>query len=134
MLPKVPCELDIVQQKISYLKLEQDISRLTSAFATRNTCIGKEIIANLRSHLTLRDVAGIVLVSLERLIHTDPLAFCWAVENTVPGYVMREIRRITSMTLYKRLIDKGLTPGNDFSMNEKGGVLLNDRAKLTLFK
>ncbi|KAM3106290.1 hypothetical protein [Phormidesmis sp. 146-33] len=134
MLPKVPCELDIVQQKISYLELEQDISRLTSAFATRNTCIGKEIIANLRSHLTLRDVAGIVLVSLERLIHTDPLAFCWAVENTVPGYVMREIRRITSMTLYKRLIDKGLTPGNDFSMNEKGGVLLNDRAKLTLFK
>ncbi|KAM3105364.1 MULTISPECIES: hypothetical protein [unclassified Phormidesmis] len=123
-----------MQQKISYLKLEQDISRLTSAFATRNTCIGKEIIANLRSHLTLRDVAGIVLVSLERLIHTDPLAFCWAVENTVPGYVMREIRRITSMTLYKRLIDKGLTPGNDFSMNEKGGVLLNDRAKLTLFK
>lgn len=134
LLSKVPCELDIVQQEISCLELEQDISKLTSAFATRNTCIGKEIIANLRSHFTLRDVAGIVVVSLERLIHTDPLAFCWAVENTVPGYVMREIRRITSIALYKRLIDKGLTPGKDFSMDVKGSVLLNDRAKITLFK
>lgn len=123
-----------MQQKISYLELDQDISKLTSAFATRNTCIGREVIADLRSRLTLRDVAGIVLVSLERLIHTDSLAFCWAVENTVPGYVMREIRRITSMTVCKRLIDQGLTPGGDFSVDATGSILLSDRAKATLLK
>lgn len=116
-------------QQISYLELENNLSRLTSAFATRNTTIGKEIIASLRSQLTLRDVAGMVLVSLERLVWQDPLAFCWAVENTVPGYVMREIKRITSITIYKSLIDRGLDPGQDFSIDAKGNILFTERAR-----
>jgi hypothetical protein len=120
-------------QETSYLQLEDEISRLTCAFATRNIEIGKAIIANLRSQLTLRDVAGIVIVSLERLITTDPLAFCWAVEQTIPGYVMREIRRITSITVYRRLVAQGLEPGEDFSMDGKGLLLLNEQAKSSLF-
>lgn len=120
-------------QETSYLQLEDEISRLTCAFATRNIEIGKAIIANLRSQLTLRDVAGIVIVSLEGLITTDPLAFCWAVEQTIPGYVMREIRRITSITAYTRLIAQGLEPGEDFSMDGKGLLLLNEHAKSSLF-
>lgn len=120
-------------QQTSYLQLEQEISRLSCAFASRNAEIGKAVIANLRSQLTLRDVAGIVIVSLERLVWTDPLAFCWAVEETIPGYVMREIRRIMSVTLYKRLIACGLEPGEDFSMDGKGTLLTSDRAKSELF-
>lgn len=120
-------------QQISYLELEDEISRLTCAFATRNIEIGKSVIANLRSQLTLRDVAGIVIVSLERIVRTDPLAFCWAIEQTIPGYVMREIRRITSMTVYKRLITQGLEPGEDFSMDGKGFLLLTEQAKSSLF-
>lgn len=122
-----------MHQQSNYLELETDLSRLTSAFATRNTTIGKEVIASLRSRLTLRDVAGMVIVSLERLVWQDPLSFCWAVENTVPGYVMREIRRITSITVYKSLIDRGLDPGQDFSMDAKGNILFTDRAKVTVF-
>ncbi len=121
-----------MQQSIKDSELEADLSRLTSAFATRNVTIGKEVIASLRNRLTLRDVAGMVIVSLERLVWQDPLAFCWAVENTVPGYVMREIRRITSITVYKRLIDRGLDPGQDFSVDAKGNILFNDRAKTTV--
>lgn len=120
-------------QQTSYLQLESEVSRLTSAFATRNAEIGRAVIANLRSQLTLRDVAGIVIVSLEQIVRLDPLAFCWAVEQTIPGYVMREIRRMTTMCVYKRLIEQGLSPGEDFSMNDKGSVLLSDRAKTTLF-
>lgn len=122
-----------MQQQIGHSELENDLSRLTSAFATRNVTIGKEVIAGLRSRMTLRDVAGIVIVSLERLVWQDPLAFCWAVENTVPGYVMREIRKITSITVYKRLIDRGLDPGQDFSVDAKGNILFTDRAKTTVF-
>ncbi len=122
-----------MQQENKYPELENDLSRLTSAFATRNTTIGKEVIASLRCRMTLRDVAGMVIVSLERLVWQDQLAFCWAVENTVPGYVMREIRRITSITVYKRLIDRGLDPGQDFSVDAKGNVLFTDRAKTTAF-
>ena len=121
-----------MQQSIKDSELEADLSRLTSAFATRNVTIGKEVIASLRNRLTLRDVAGMVIVSLERLVWQDPLAFCWAVENTVPGYVMREIRRITSIAVYKRLIDRGLDPGQDFSVDAKGNILFNDRAKTTV--
>jgi hypothetical protein len=120
-------------QETSYPQLEDEISRLTYAFATRNIEIGKAVIANLRSQLTRRDVAGIVIVSLERLITTDPLAFCWAVEQTIPGYVMREIRRITSITVYTRLITQGLKPGQHFSMDGKGLLLLNEHAKSSLF-
>ncbi|MBN8559503.1 MULTISPECIES: hypothetical protein [Leptolyngbya] len=115
------------------LDLEQELSRLACAFATRNTEIGKAVIANLRSRLTLRDVAGMVIVSLERLVWIDPLAFCWAIENVIPGYVMREIRRITSVTLYRRLITQGYEPGHDFSMDGKGQVLLNAQAKSAMF-
>ena len=122
-----------MQQKTNYLELENDLSRLTSAFATRSSTIGKEVIASLRGRMTLRDVAGMVIVSLERLVWQDQLAFCWAVENTVPNYVMREIRRITSITVYKRLIDRGLNPGQDFSMDAKGNILFTDRAKTTAF-
>ncbi len=122
-----------MQQQSNYLELETDLSRLTSAFATRSTTIGKEVIASLRSRLTLRDVAGMVIVSLERLVWQDPLSFCWAVENTVPGYVRREIRCITSITVYKRLIDRGLDPGQDFSMDAKGNILFSDRVKVTVF-
>ncbi|PSB20300.1 hypothetical protein C7B65_07590 [Phormidesmis priestleyi ULC007] len=122
-----------MQQENKYPELENDLSRLTSAFATRSTTIGKEVIASLRCRMTLRDVAGMVLVSLERLVWQDQLAFCWAVENTVPGYVMREIRRITSITVYKRLIDRGLDPGQDFSVDAKGNILFTDRAKTTAF-
>lgn len=122
-----------VQQENNYLELENDLSKLTTAFATRNITIGKEVIANLRSRMTLRDVAGMVIVSLERLVWQDQLAFCWAIENTVPGYVMREIRRITSLTVYKRLIERGLDPGQDFSMDANGNILFIDRAKTIVF-
>lgn len=117
----------------SSLDLEQELSRLTCAFATRNTEIGKAVIANLRSRLTLREVAGMVIVSLERLVWTDQLAFCWAVETVIPGYVMREIRRITSVTIYRRLITQGYEPGQDFSVDGKGQVLLNQDAKTAIF-
>jgi len=120
-------------QDTSNLELEQELSRLTCAFATRNTEIGKAVIANLRSRLTLRDVAGMVIVSLERLVWTDQLAFCWAIEHVIPGYVMREIRRITSVTIYRRLITQGYEPGHDFSMDGKGQVLLNQQAKTSIF-
>ncbi len=122
-----------MQQQNNYPDIESDLSRLTSAFATRNITIGKEVIASLRSRLTLRDVAGMVIVSLERLVWQDPLAFCWAVENTVPGYVMREIRRITSITVFRSLIDRGLDPGQDFSMDAKGNILFTDRAQTAVF-
>ncbi len=120
-------------QDTTDLKLEQELSRLTCAFATRNTEIGKAVIANLRSRLTLREVAGMVIVSLERLVWTDQLAFCWTIEHVIPGYVMREIRRITSVTIYRRLITQGYEPGYDFSMDGKGQVLLNEQAKTSIF-
>lgn len=117
----------------SYLQLEPEVRRLTCAFATRNTEIGKAVIANLRSRLTLRDVAGMVIISLEQLVWTDQLAFCWAIEQVIPGYVMREIRRIMSIALYRRLIVQGYEPGQHFSMDGKGLVLLNEQAKTTMF-
>jgi hypothetical protein len=55
------------------------------------------------------------------------------VEETIPGYVMREIRRIMSVRLYKRLIACGMELGEDFSVDARATVLTSDRAKSELF-
>lgn len=120
-------------QEINYLELEQEISRLTTAIMTRNSLITKSLILDLRDQFSLRDIAGIVLVSLERLVWFDAVAFCWAVDNMVPSDIVEEIRTIISMTVCRRLIDRGFLPGQDFSVDSQGGLLLNDRARAVMF-
>nr|WP_290222946.1 hypothetical protein [Trichocoleus desertorum] len=117
---------------MSDLKLEQEIERMALAMMIRNTQVGRDLIANLKSQLTLIEVAGVLLVSFERLIGFDTDAFFWAVEHLVPADVMAEIRRITSPAIYQRLIGKGFLPGRDISVTENGQLLLNERAKTVL--
>jgi N-acetylglutamate synthase-like GNAT family acetyltransferase len=116
-------------QNLNYLELEQEIDRLTTAITARNLSIGKDLIENLKSRFELREIAGMFLVSLSRLVWLDSLSFCWAVENLIPGEVMREIRNITTVSVCKRLIDEGLLPGQDFSVDSVGCLLLNEPAR-----
>jgi N-acetylglutamate synthase-like GNAT family acetyltransferase len=116
-------------QNINYAELEQEIDRLTAAISARNTSIGQDLVTNLRSRFELKEIAGMFLVSLSQMIWVDSLSFCWAVENLIPNDVMREIRNITTLSVCKRLIDQGLTPGQDFSVDSVGCLLLNAKAK-----
>ena len=99
---------------------------------TRDTRIGNALIEDLRSRLPLEDVAGVLLVSLERLIWLDANAFVWAVDQLIPADVTREIRQLTSLTVGKRLISKGFVPGKDFSADSTGKLLLNAKAKTAI--
>lgn len=99
------------------------------ALMSRNLMMGEDLMADLCDRFSLEDVAGIMLISLERLIWFDTDAFTWAIANLIPGDVIQEIRRIISVTVGMRLIDQGLIPGQDFSVNSMGNLLLNSKAK-----
>ncbi len=95
----------------------------------RNPQIGQSLIAHLRHQLTLDEVAGLLLVSLERLLWFDAEAVIWAVENIIPADVMRQIHNITSVKIYKQLIRKGYVPGKDMSVNANGKLLLKEKLR-----
>ena len=119
-------------QQLTYPELEQEISKLATAIAARDSRISKDLLANLRKRSSLENLAGVILVSLEQLLWTDADAVIWAVEHLLPIDVLQEIRRITSVAVGKRLIYKGFQLGKDFSVDSTGRLLLNSQASLAV--
>ncbi|WP_017717994.1 hypothetical protein [Kamptonema formosum] len=115
---------------MNQLELERESRKLTLAMRARNREIGSALIAHLRSQLTLEEVAGVTIVSIERLLFwSDTDSFFWSAQHIIPADVMQEVQKIISAAAYKRLISKGFVPGKDFSVDGEGKLLLNDRAK-----
>lgn len=114
---------------MNYLELEDEVGKIARAISSRDTRIGKALIANLKAQLPLEEVAGIILISLERLLWSDTDLFDWAVETLIPVDVLQEIRSIIGIISYKRLIDQGFTPGQDFSVGCEGKLLLSSLAQ-----
>lgn len=110
---------------MNYFQLEEEISKLTTALMTRHREIVSDLIVSLKAQLTLEEVAGVVLISLERLLWFDIDLFFWCAENLIPKEIKGEIKRIIGVTNYKQLIAKGLIPGQDFSMDGNGKLLQN---------
>lgn len=117
----------------SYLSLEQEIAKFARAMTSRDLRIGKDLLTDLKSQLALEEVAGIVIVSLERLMRLDAQAFIWAVENLIPADVMQEIQRLITVNLCQGLIGKEFTLGEDFSIDAQGRLLLNAKAQAAMF-
>lgn len=111
------------------LELEDEIGKMARAMMTRNIDIGDALIAHLRTKLTDEEVAGLVLVSLERLVWLDTNLFLWTLQNFIPSDVAQEIRRITSVSVCKQLIARKFMPGTDFSVDGEGKLLLSNKAK-----
>lgn len=115
---------------MNQFELEDATKKMTLAIRTRNPQIGKDILVALSTIHSLEEVAGLIIVTVERLLFwSDSEAIVWAVRNLIPPELMLEIQRITSVAVYQRLIGKGLIPGQDFSVDGHGKLLLNDRAK-----
>ena len=115
------------------LQLEIEIEKMARAMMTRNSEIGKDLIVHLRTQFTLEAVAGLMLVSIERLLWFDTDSIFWTVEHLIPADMMQEIRRITTVTFYKQLSSKGFIPGYDFSVDANGNLLVSDEAKTAIF-
>lgn len=120
---------ELQQPSMNSLEIEQEITKMARAMMIRNPQIGQTLIAHLRHQLTLDEVAGLLLVSLERLLWFDAEAVIWAVENIIPADVMRQIHNITSVKIYKQLIRKGYVPGKDMSVNANGKLLLKEKLR-----
>ncbi len=115
---------------MNQFELEDATKKMTLAIRTRNPQIGKDILVALSTTHSLEEIAGVIIVTVERLLFwSDSEAVVWAVRNLIPPELMLEIQRITSVAVYQRLIGKGLIPGQDFSVDGHGKLLLNDRAK-----
>lgn len=114
---------------MNHLELEQEIGKMARAMMTRNSLIGKDLIAALRGRLPVESVAAVMIVSIERLIWSDCESVVWSVGYLIPADVMEEIRRITSLVVCKRLMGKGFVLGKDFSIDSRGNLLLSENAK-----
>lgn len=113
------------------LQVEIEIERIARAMMTRNREIGKDLIAYLRIQLPTDEVAGLVIISIERLMWFDTDAILWAVEYMIPSDIMQEVRKITTITIYKYLISKGFVPGKDMSVNAEGKLLVDKQARVS---
>jgi hypothetical protein len=105
---------------------------MATAMMTRNRQIGAAIIAHLRTELTFECVAGVLLVSLERVLWFDTESVMWAVESLIPADIMQEIQTLTAFTIYKQLVAKGFIPGQDLSVDSAGKLLLKEQARLAV--
>ena len=114
---------------MNHLELEQEIGKMARAMTTRNSLIGKDLIAALRGRLPVESVAAVMIVSIERLIWSDCESVIWSVSYLIPADLMEEIRRITALVVCKRLMSKGFRLGQDFSIDAEGKLLLSDNAK-----
>lgn len=114
---------------MNLLDLDQEIGKMARAIMTRNSLIVEALIAHLRTQLTPECVAGVLIISIERVICFDTEAIVWAVENLIPVDIMQEIRRITSFTIYKQLVAKGFVPGQDLSVDADGNLLLKKKVR-----
>lgn len=115
------------------LQLELEIEKLARAMMTRNREIGNDLINYLRTQFPVEALAGLMIVSIERLIWFDIESVLWTIEHLIPADVMQEIKRITTFSFYQRLISKGFTPGQEFSVDAGGKLLLNDKARTAVF-
>ena len=111
------------------LQLETEIERIARAMMTRNSEIGKDIISYLKKNASIEELAGLMLISIERVIWFDTDSVFWTLEYLIPGDVMQEMKKITTFALYQQLIYKKLVPGKDFSVDASGKLLLNNNAK-----
>ncbi len=111
------------------LQLEVEIERIARSMMTRNTKIGKDIISYMRKYLTVEDLAGLMLISIERIIWFDTDSVFWTLEYLIPIDVLEEMKKITTFALYQRLIYQKLVPGKDFSIDANGRLLLNNNAQ-----
>ena len=105
------------------IELEQHVTKVTMAMMTRNKFIAADIIANLKTQMAVEEVAGLVLISFERLLWFET-ELVWCIENLIPIDVRQEIKSIISYARYKHCIDKGLVPGKDFSIDASGKLLV----------
>ncbi len=114
---------------MNHLELEQEIGKMARAMMTRNSLIGKDLIADLRVRLPVDSVAALMIVSIERLIWSDSESVIWSLSYLIPADVMEEIRRITALVVCKRLMGKGFVLGQDFSIDAAGRLLLSENAQ-----
>ena len=59
------------EPSMNSLELDTEIGKMARAMMTRNTQIGTALIDHLRTQLTLESVAGVLLVSINRLLWLD---------------------------------------------------------------
>lgn len=114
------------------LQLENEIERIARSMMTRNTQIGKDIISYMRNQFTLEELAGLMLVSIDRVIWFDLESVFWTLEYLIPSDIMQEMKKITTFTFYQRLIRQKFLPGQDFSIDADGKLLMSHNAQTSV--
>jgi hypothetical protein len=118
---------------MNHLDIEQEIRKIVLAMRSRSSFLGQALITHLRTQLSVEELAGIMIVCIERLLYwADTETVGWSLHHLIPADINQEIKRITAVAVFQRLIAQGLIPGQDFSMDAQGNIMFNDKAKSLL--
>lgn len=103
---------------------------IAKIISSQNPKAYQEFIEKLCLRLGAERTTDLVL---NEVLPTLPLEdFEWCCKTMLGKTGYEHMKQEASNTFYQMLIDKGYTPGKDFSIHPQGGIILNDNASEAL--
>ncbi len=116
--------------KMAGFGFQKEKRLITLVISSQNQKAYQELIGKLC--LKLGTDRTIDLVMNEVLPTLPPTDFKWCYKTMLGQKGYERMTQEAMKTIYQMLIDKGYTPGKDFSFHPQGGIILNENASEAL--
>ncbi len=116
--------------KMAGFGFQKEKRLLAKVISSQNPKAYQELIGKLC--LRLGTDRAIDLVMEEVLPTLPPTDFEWCYKTMLGQKGYERMKQEMMKTIYQMLIDKGYTPGKDFSIHPQGGIILSDNASEAL--
>ncbi len=125
--PNIPKE---IRYKMNYTKIfSSTVELIILALQLKNKNILESYENSLNCIFGHEYTAQIFLGALFELSEIDPDSFAWASQNLFHLEYYSRLFRLVTMCVAQRLIEKGFIPGEDFSANCMGQILIHEKVK-----
>jgi hypothetical protein len=125
--PNIPKE---IRYKMNYTKIfSSTVELIIQALKLKNKNILESYENSLNCIFGHEYTAQIFLGALFELSEIDPESFAWASQNLFHIEYYSRLFRLVTMCVAQRLIEKGFIPGEDFSANCMGQILIHEKVK-----
>ncbi len=119
-----------IRYKMNYTKIfSSTVELIIQALKLKNKNILESSENSLNCIFGHEYTAQIFLGALFELSEVDPESFAWASQNLFHIEYYNRLFRIVTMCVAQRLIEKGFIPGEDFSANCMGQILIDEKVK-----
>ncbi len=126
-IPNIPHD---IRYEMNYTKIfSSTVELIIQALKLKNKNILESFENSLNCIFGHEYTAQIFLGALFELSEVDPESFAWASQNLFHLEYYSRLFRIVTTCVAQRLIEKGFVPGEDFSANCMGQILIHEKVK-----